>query len=204
MPKFLIVALAASMLAAACSRPTQVDSGWDESRAGSGPYNNILVVGVTESSRQRRRFENTLAKKLEKDDVNVWASNQVMPEKTELNSDSVAAAVSAQAANIVIVTRLVNSEIRTKQVPERTEIKTNRRRGSVVDFVRYDYDEYEESAYIEVRSTVSVLTDVYDTKNGKLIYQMKTTTFDKETDFEILDELTTAIVRRLRKDGVTR
>jgi hypothetical protein len=197
--------IAAGVLVSGCGRSTKVESGWEPALVGSGPYNNILIVGVTESSRQRRRFENTLAKKLERDGVNIWASNQVMPENEELNRDTVAAAVKERAAAIVIVTQLVNAEVSTKEVPERTEIKTNRKRGgSVIDFVRYDYDEYEESAYIEVRSTVSLLTDVYETDNGKLIYQMKTTAFDKETDFEILDEVTSAIVKRLRDDRVTR
>jgi len=196
--------IAAGVLVSGCTRATKVESGWEPSLVGSGPYNNILIVGVTESSRQRRRFENTLAKKLERDDVNIWASNQVMPEKEELNRDTVAAAVKERAATIVIVTQLVNAEVSTKEVPERTEIKTNRKRDSIIDFVRYDYDEYDESAYIEVRSTVTVLTDIYETENGKLIYQMKTTSFDKETDFEILDEMTSAIVKRLRADRVMR
>jgi len=47
---------------------------------------------------------------------------------------------------------------------------------------------------------VSLSTDLYATRNGKLIYSIATTTFDKETGFEILDEVTTAIVSQLQRD----
>jgi hypothetical protein len=38
---------------------------------------------------------------------------------------------------------------------------------------------------------------------AKLVYTIDTTTYDKETGFETLDEVTTAIARRLQRDGLT-
>jgi len=39
--------------------------------------------------------------------------------------------------------------------------------------------EYEEAAYLIVKSTVSLSTDLYETRGGKLVYPIDTNTFDK-------------------------
>lgn len=204
MRELLTFACAALVLLSACSRPTEVTSEWVESRAAAGPYDGVLIVGVTESGRQRRRFENTVATKLESAGATAWASNQVMPDNAESNRETVAAAVRETGATAVVVTRLVNQEISSKEIQGRTQIKTNSDKEKASDFFNYDYDEYEEGNQLELRSTVAVSTDVYEAADGKLVYSMRATVFDKQTDFEILDDLTTAIANRLRKDRITR
>ena len=63
-------------------------------------------------------------------------------------------------------------------------------------------EEYDESAYLVVKSTVRLSTELFETRDGKLAYSIDTTTFDKESDFEILDDLTTAIVDQLQRDDL--
>ena len=166
-------------------------------------FDKVLVVGVSESARERRRFENTLTAKLEKAGVIAAPSHRSMQADADLNQEIVASAIESTGATAVMITRLVSHDVTSKEVEERTEIKTRRRSDApVVDFFRYDYEEYEEAAYLVVKSTVSLRTDIYETRNGKLTYSIDTTTFDKETSFEILDEVTTAIVGQLRNDGL--
>jgi len=35
-----------------------------------------------------------------------------------------------------------------------------------------------------------------------LLYSMKSTTYDKETEFDVLDDVTDAIAKRLSRDGL--
>lgn len=200
MKRILLTTLISLLTLSGCGGSAQVTSDWADAKERSGPYGSILVVGVTESGRQRQRFENALTEKLGKKGITAWASNRIMPVDAELDRAGVMKAVGKSSATAVVVTRLVNEEISTKDIPGRTEIKSGQSRG----FFSYDYDEYEEDGYVEVRSTVTLLTEVYETHNGTLIYNLRTTSTNKRTDFEILDEQTAAIAKRLRKDRVVR
>lgn len=186
----------------ACSRPTQIESTWHEPVRSSRLFDTVLVLGISENARQRRRFENTMVMKLEKVGVTAVASHHSMDPDVELGRDTVAKVVESTNATAVMVTRLVSHDVTSEEVEERTEIKTRRRSDTPLDFFRYDYDEYQEEAYLVVKSTVRLNTDIFQTVNGKLIYTIETTTYDKETGFEILDEVTTAIIRAMQKDGL--
>ena len=187
----------------ACSRPTQIESTWHEPARSSRLFDKVLVVGISENARQRRRFENTMTAKLEKAGVVALASNRLMDKDAEPNQENVGKVVESTGATAILISRLVSHDVTSSEVEERTEIKTRRRSDTpVVDFFQYDYEEYDEAAYLVVKSTVSLSTDLYATRNGKLIYSIATTTFDKETGFEILDEVTTAIVSQLQRDDL--
>lgn len=185
-----------------CTKPTQIESTWHEPTRSSRLFEKVLVVGVSDNARQRRRFENTLVAKLEKAGVSALASHGEMDVETEFNQDNVSDAVESTGATAILISRLVGQDVTSEEIEERTEIKANRRSDNrpVVDFFSYDYEEYEESAYIVVKRTVSLSTALYGTRNGKLVYSIDTTTFNKESEFEILDEVTTAIVDQLQRD----
>ncbi|MFW2404463.1 MAG: hypothetical protein ACN4GT_06830 [Gammaproteobacteria bacterium] len=200
MKRILLTMFVSLLTLSGCGGSVQVTSDWADARERSGPYGSVLVVGVTEAGRQRRRFENALTDKLEKKSANVWASNRIMPVDAEINKDNVMAAVSATSATAVIVTRLVNEEISTSEIPGRTVIVPGESSG----LFNYDYEEYEEDAQIKVKSTVTLLTEVYETHNGTLVYKLRTTTRDKRTEFDIIDTQTSTIAKRLRKDRIVR
>jgi hypothetical protein len=200
MTRILLTALVSLLTLSGCGGSAKVTSDWADARERSGPYGSILVVGVTESSRQRRRFENALTEKLDKKTTIAWASNRVMPADAELNRDTIMAAVGKTSATAVVATKLVNEKISTQEIPGRTVIVPGESSG----LFDYDYQEYDESSQLKVTSTVTLLTEVYETHNGQLIYNMRSTSTNKRTDFEILDEQTSAIAKRLRKDRVVR
>lgn len=202
----MLTALAAVLLIglAGCSRPTQVTSTWHEHSATGRPYGKILVVGVTDNSNQRRRFENAMASVLESGGSTAWASHTLMPSGQELSRETVGKVVESTDADAVLVTRLVSHEVTGEEVDARTGVKTNPQGQKAYNFFRYDYDEYEEAAYLIIKNTVKLTTDIYETGQGELVYSLETTTFEKESGFEIIDEATRALGDRLRQDRVVR
>ena len=165
----------------------------------------VLVVGVSESAGQRRRFENAMAAALEAaGNTTAWPSHRNMPTDAPLTRDSVAKVVESTGADAVIVTRLIDHEVVGEEVKARTGVKTNPKGQKVYNFFRYDYDEYEEAGYLVVKSTVTLSTDLYETGQGGLIYSVDTTTYEKESGYEIIDEATRAIARRLHNDRLVR
>ncbi|MBT8442869.1 MAG: hypothetical protein KJO76_10825 [Gammaproteobacteria bacterium] len=200
MKRILFTILVSLLTLSGCGGSAQVKSNWSEARERSGPFGSILVVGISESARQRRRFENALTEQLDKKGITAWASNRIMPVGAEINRENVMAAVGKTSATAVVVTQLVDQEISTKKIPGRTEMKS----GTSSGFFSYDYDEYEEEGQLQVRSSVTLLTEVYEIHNGALIYYIRSTSTNKRTDVEILDEQTLAIAKRLKRDRVVR
>jgi hypothetical protein len=132
------------------------------------------------------------------------ASIRAMPNGQPLNRDSVTQAMRATEAQAVVVTRLVSREVTAQEVAGRSGVKTRRKDEYAYDFFRYDYKEYEEPGYLVAKNTVTLSTDLYNSGDGALVYSIETTIYEKETEFEIFDEASTAIVRRLRRDGLIR
>lgn len=197
--------LAATLsFAAGCSTPTKLSSTWHDQGAVRDPFTNLLVVGVSDDSGRRRRFEVLMVETLQGSGNRAAASIRAMPDGQPLNRDSVNEAVRATDAQGVIVTRLVSREVTAQEVAGRTGVKTRRKDEYAYDFFRYDYKEYEEPGYLLAKSTVTLSTDMYKAGDGELVYSVETTIYEKETEFEIFDEASTAIVRRLRRDGLIR
>ena len=86
-----------------------------------------------------------------------------MDSGVNLNRENVAKVVDPTGATAILVTRLVSHEITGEQVDERTEIKTRRKTDTPLNFFRYDFDEYDEAAYLVIKSTVQLTTDMFET-----------------------------------------
>lgn len=145
-----------------------------------------------------------MAARLGTSKVRAWTSLREMGAETVLSRETVGPAVRKLDADAVLVTRLVNQEISTETVDGRTGHKTRRKTDKAIDIFRYDYDEYEEPAYIVVKNTVSLTTDLYETSDGKLLYSVDTTTYEKESGLDVIDEVAAAISKQLRKDNLIR
>jgi hypothetical protein len=219
---FIIPLAVVAFSLAACSQPTQVASIWHEPSGPARPYTRILVVGVSESSGQRRRFENAMKASLEQAGNTVWASHRLMPSDEPLKQDSVAKIVESTGAEAVAVTRLANHQVTGEEVELKTGARAKTDQRKATNFFQYDYNvqydhnldqetfgresdsSYEKAGYLVMKNTVTLLTDFYETSAGSLIYSVETTTYEKESEHEIISEATRAISRRLKTDGLVR
>jgi hypothetical protein len=189
---------------AACSRPTDATSTWHEQAASGRPYGKILVVGITENSNNRRRFENAMTSALEGRGSTAWASHTKMPGEEPVNRETVGKVVESTGADAVLVTRLVSHEVTGQDIDARTGVATNPESERHYNLNRYDYGEYSQGASLVARNTVTLSTEIYETSRGELVYSVNTTTYDKESAFEILDEATLTIAKRLGQDRLIR
>jgi hypothetical protein len=197
--------LAATLsFAASCATPTKLSSTWHDQATVGDPFATLLVVGVSDDSGRRRRFEALMVQALQESGNLAEASIRAMPNGQPLNRDSITEAMRATEAQAVVVTRLVSREVTAQEVAGRSGVKTRRKDEYAYDFFRYDYKEYEEPGYLVAKNTVTLSTDLYNSGDGALVYSIETTIYEKETEFEIFDEASTAIVRRLRRDGLIR
>lgn len=191
------------ILLAGCSTPTKVASSW-HTEADRLASDQILVVGVSQELSTRRLFEDRIVERLQRGNTRAWASSRHMDSSAPLNKDSVATAVTATGATMVVVTRLVDQQVNVGEVDSRSGVQVARKNETPLDFFRYDYNEYDEPAYLVVKSNVGLATDVYRASDGELIYSIDTISYDTESKLDVIEDASKAIAARLRRDGLVR
>lgn len=200
----VLALLLATFVLAACTKGTKVSPVRHEKRPAEAPYKRVLVVGVTPNEGLRWRWERTMAQTLQDNGLAAWASVKEMGYDTPLNRDNVVLAVRKTEADAVLVSRLLRQDVAPRGVDARKEAKKKRRDQYAVDFFRYDYEEIEIPSYTLLTSTVEIATDLYETTEGRIVYSLNTITYQKQTEWEVLDEVTVAIAKRLRKDRMVK
>ena len=200
----ILILLLPMLLLGACTKGTKVSPVRHEKRPAEAPYKKVLVVGVTPNEGLRWRWERTMASTLQDNGLTAWSSVKQMGYDTPLNRDNVVTAVRKTEADAVLVSRLIRQDVAPRGVDARKEAKKRRRDEVAVDFFRYDYEEIEIPSYTLLTSTVEIATDLYETTEGRIVYSLNTITYQKQTEWEVLDEVTVAIAKRLRKDGMVK
>jgi hypothetical protein len=209
-------ALAATCMAAllallgACAAHTRVSSTWHEPRTARAPFTHVLVVGVSPTSRMRRSFEQALVDLIAAGGTQASASIRVAGSKEPLTQDTVASMVKKAGADAVLVTRLASRKVALEEDPGRVGVKTQQPSSlgdvsGIVELFSTEYHEYEEPGALSARSTATLESSLYEANNGgRLVYSLVTRAeFEEGTD-DVIAEVTTAMARQLRHDGLIR
>jgi len=199
----LAVAASAVLLFSGCAQSVKVASDWHGEHSGL-PAEKALVIAVTPDLNSRRRFEDLVAQRVTGDQTRAWSSSRKMDTQAPLRRETVQEAVDETGAQLVIVTRLVNADLDVREAGEPGSIRARRRYATPLDFFRYDYEITERDIYLVPTASVSLSTDVYDVRSGKLLYSLDTVIPPRETRLEIMSAAARAIADRLRRDGLIR
>lgn len=207
----LAALLLGTVLLAACTRPTKVDSEWPQGIPLDVRFNKVLVVGVSPAYNTRCRFERMMQDSLKAPGATVTTSCSRMSSKDPLTRDAIVAIVRETGAEAVLTTRLVDGSAGLE------EGGTDESRGEAYyKPIGYGYDPYygdfglpvvyadfvAEPPALTLRRTVVVSSNLYRASDAALVYTLDTTTYDKESQFDVIDEITTAIAGRMRSDGL--
>ena len=73
--------------------------------------------------------------------------------------------------------------------------------GRPINFFRYDYEELNEPAEINLAMTVTLVTEVFSAADEKMIASFETSNRNAETVNHLIESTSAAIVDRLARDG---
>lgn len=199
-----------------CTRGAQVESTWLEGVPRNQAFGNFLVLGVTSDFNVRCRFERALAGTLRDAGVKATASCAQMTSKDPITKETLVPIVAKLGADAVLATELVDRKIGA------LEGGTDEARGEAywkATGTAWAYDYYypgafgvpvtyveqtvEEPAFTLLRTT-TIATFVYETREAKRVYAMKTTANRAETREAVLDMVTLGVAERLARDGLLR
>lgn len=211
-PARLSLILLGTILASACTRPTTVDSQWAEGVQPGMTFGKVLLVGVSPHYTIRCRFERMLRESIGSAAV---SSCSHMAKQDPLTREAIVALVAELGADSVLSTRLVDASA------EAGAGNTDEARGETYykpTGYGYGYDPYygsfgvpvvygefvAEPPSLTLKRTVTISSNFYAAKDAALVYTLDTVAHDKESQFEVIDEVTAALAQRLRRDGLVR
>lgn len=199
-----------AVLLGACTRGTTVESEWAQGVSRDQAFGRIILVGVSPNYTNRCRFERLLQESL---GPVAMTSCSRMTSRDPLDRESIVRLVAETGADAVLATRLVDGRASLD------EGGTDEARGeNYYKPVGYGYDPYygpfgvpvvygdfvAEQPGLTLKRTIVVSSNLYEAKGATIVYTLDTVAHDKESQFAVADEVTTAIAKQMRRDGLIR
>ena len=205
--QFSILIFAATMVVvSACATPATSTSSGDTMTGDSGPFGNFLVIGVGEDYEARSRFERKLSADLRKQGLEATAHHSAVGGNQPIDRESVLQLVDSEGFDAVLISRTANppaSGASVKHGSVSTKV-VRRDADRPLDLFRYDYEELNEPANIEVNLSVVVTTELYDAESRQRIWMMETTLSQEESLGYLIHDVADEIVRGLKKEKLIR
>jgi hypothetical protein len=201
---FAVALLSATMLLG-CSAGSRVVKVYEDVAFTGGPFANVLVVGVHQDADARRRFERGVAAAIREGGTLASPSLNYMRVADEISRDSLVAIVEREGFDAVLVTRLVDYDVQVERREGRSTAQAQRRDNvPLADFFRYDYVEYQDPMTSTVVRTVMLVTDLYNVAGESRIWSVESTSIDKDSVYDLIDGISTALAGALSSDNLIR
>jgi hypothetical protein len=202
-----VLLLGAACLSASASAAS-VKSAWSDNVSRKQTFSRVLVVGISPDVDQRCTFERALAAMIKSASTVAIVSCNVVAQKNPLTRESIEAAVTAQNADAVLATSLISKSWGMK------EGGTYDTRGGAYYKATDSYygvygtvvaADFQTSAPITtVKGEAHVTSKLYETHGATVVYTVDTKVRNIEASDVGIAEITAAIGKRLRRDGLIR
>lgn len=190
--------LALTTLLAACSTTTTNSSTSNSAAITVSDFDNFLVVGVAYDYNGQARFERTLVAELKKHGKAATAYYIAVGGNKPVDRDTIDSLVKSNGFDAVLITRVVNHNTGTITKSASATTTAVRKNNA---FFRYDYEELNEPATLNVSLEVDISSELFDVSNGDLVWHLKAKLSETEMVSKVVDEAVSRISRHLKEDG---
>ncbi len=189
-----IICLSILALATGCAS-TKMTKNWVYPERGPLQFENILVMVLVQDSLVRRSGEDELVRQIRK--AKAIASYTLIPDQDMQDENRVRQAVVDSGVDAIIVMRPVYDEQELRYVPGSYPVAYN----SFYGYYGWAYPVVYSPGYFRNDRLVGVETNVYDTKDGKLVWSgVSQTTNPKDTQ-KLVADTAKAVRSVMRKYG---
>ena len=171
---------------------TKLKSVWKDA-SYDGYIHNIMVVGMAGRNSVRKFFEREFVKQFKEYGTKAVASVDLIPSLEDLNEDVILAQAMQHGIDMIMTTHIMGLDEKSSYHPPR-------------NFHTY----YSMThAYVHAKEhssqTVSLASNIYETKTENLIWSVTSKTVDtKQSTYEIVKSVSKVMIKNLRKNGLIR
>lgn len=179
---------------------TKLTSTWKDTNY-EGTIDKIMVVAVTENTRNRLIFEREFVEEFKKTGVEAIASIDVIPPEEASNEAAILNEARKRGISMILVTHLIGVDEKSVYHPPKT--RTVSRGGYHNRFNSYYprvYEYVHEPGYYTKHKSVNLETNLYEAKTEKLIWSVTSETIDPESVNTIIESLSKEVIKNLRKN----
>lgn len=198
--KHLAALAAAIVLTSACAATSPTASAPNASPSAAFRAENVLVIGFANNYEGRTRFERKLASDLKASGLNATALYAAADGKKPIEREAIEALIERDGYNAVLVSRALETGAAASMKDGTAATKAVRREGNAVNLFRYDYEELNEPAVIDIKLSVRIYTELFAAGSSERIWALESTISRKDSIDELINEASDKIVRQLKRD----
>lgn len=201
-----LLLMAASLLSlGACSSTTSTVAA-DGIPDYEGPrFNKILVIGVADNYEGRTRYERSLSSGLRAAGTTASAYYVATGGNKPVIRETLEGLAAKEGFDGVLISRVTNRDSDATVKPGQAGAKATRRDyNKPLDLFRYDYEELNEPETLNMSVNMTILTELFSMRDGNRVWAIETTVSDVETIAEVINETSSAVIKRLQTDGLIR
>jgi len=194
--------LTSLLLMIACA-PTKFASVWKNDSYTGGPLKSVMVVGVSENLKNRKMFEDVFTEKFKKTGTDAVPSYSAILTFKDLKKDRVLNEAEKLGIKTILVTQLLGVK---EEYVHYEPLDYDPYRGRTA-FGRHfsGPDQYAHSSVTYTKmENVRLQTNLYQRETQELIWNSVTETLRPESVKEVIDSLSSVIMKNLRTNKLVR
>ncbi len=182
-------------LFAACTSAKPI-AEWRDQAYTSGPFDNILIVGIADQVTARRAFENNFVDRLAEDQIKATAAFAVMPDNARPSEENIKAVIKDIRFDAVLITHLVGVD--EKKVYQPATYRPATYHNSFYGYYNHVGGYVYEPGYYRRHTNVRLETNLYDARSESLVWSMQSETIDPSSVQKLIDAKIRIVVKRLK------
>lgn len=190
------VHIAAVILLLSGCASTKTVSVWKDDAFTGPPFENLLVIGVSEDNSDRNTFESEFAKSVAANGRSATPSAQLLKGPEKLTKEAVDEVLNNGDFDAVLVTRVVGVGERASYVNPEPYYRTYNGYYSTV------YDYAYQPGYYHQYSVYHLETNIYDAQSKQLVWTMRSDAVAPKSVAKVVGTLSAQIINQLKQDGV--
>ena len=189
---------------------TKLTSVWRDP-AYASYIESIMVVAVTENTRDRLIFESEFVEEFKKIGVEALASVDTTPQDQETDENDILAEARKQGVTTILVTHLIGVDEKSVYHPPKTYaaprpayVAPGPYSGRFHTYYPRVYDYVHEPGYYTQHKSVNLESNLYETGTEKLIWSVTSETLDPQSVNKVIESLSAVVIKNLRKNKLLR
>jgi hypothetical protein len=173
----------------------------DKDKSGTS-FNDILVIGISDTELNRRLFEETFTTQLKAAGIKSEVSYKILPQGTKINRDTVSAAIKGKNIDAVIVTHLVAVDKETIYRENMDYRPSYGYYNGLYNYYPYVNGYVQQPGYYTTADVVTLETSLYEVKTEELVWSAHSRSFAPESAKEVIDDLVKLVIEDLEEKGL--
>ncbi len=164
-------------------------------------FSNLLVIGIAGTWDSRAQFERSVVSQLGAAGIGARSYIRIAGGPKAPTRDDVLAVIAEYDFDAVLVTRVLDTASSAAERSTTASAKVTRKDSGFMKLFRYDYEEINDPAGLEVNMEVEFMTELYSAASEELVWSSQTKAPKSDSVAILVDESAKLVVRKVRRSG---